>query len=183
MSGAGDPDLRGMDCTKFLHTDIKNYLETDEYVKQIRTQKVIYSNKFSGKVLQYKYNRGIKSSYGANYGASQGHQKQAIWNLDHEKRKLKVPYNPPRTFTTTYAAQMVDTKGTGMIGAMGADGSGYVRRGPPKGETEDNVKREFQNNSSYALTFPVYGSLPQPNKRPPKPFAPGYGKVVTTTSY
>jgi len=36
-----------------------------------------------------------------------------------------------------------------MIGAMSADGKGYVRQGAPKGETEDNIKRTFANESSY----------------------------------
>lgn len=66
---------------------------------------------------------------------------------------------------------------------MTADGKGYHRRGAPKGETEDDVRRAFVNNSSYQLTFPIYGNLPEANKRPSKPFAPGYGRVDQTSSY
>jgi len=70
-----------------------------------------------------------------------------------------------------------------MIGAMTTDGKGYVRNGAPKGETEDNVRRAFINNSSYALTYPVYGKLPEANKRPTKPFVAGYGKIDGVSAY
>ena len=78
---------------------------------------------------------------------------------------------------------MINSAGTGMIGAMTKSGRGYERKGAPQGETEDDVPRAFVNNSSYQLTFPVYGKLPEPNKRPNKPFAPGYGKVDAISSY
>ena len=45
------------------------------------------------------------------------------------------------------------------------------------------MSRAFVNNSSYQLTFPVYAKLPEANKRPNKPFAPGYGKVDQTSTY
>ena len=70
------------------------------------------------------------------------------------------------TFTTTNNLALADSKGSGMIGAMTADGKGYVRREAPIGETEDRVRRTFANNSSYAMTFPQHGRLPEANKRP-----------------
>ena len=94
-----------------------------------------------------------------------------------------MPYNPPGTYVTTNGTSLVDTQGTGMIGAMTKDGKGYKRMGAPKGETEDGVGRVFVNNSSYQLTFPIYGKLPEANKRPNKPFSPGYGKVDHVTAY
>ena len=50
-----------------------------------------------------------------------------MFNLDEERRQLKVPYKPPRTFTTTNGLNLKDSQGTGMIGAMTVDGKGYVR--------------------------------------------------------
>lgn len=94
-----------------------------------------------------------------------------------------MPYKPPATYVTTNGAAMFDTKGSNMIGAMSKSGRGYVRKGAPKGETEDGVPRAFVNNSSYQLTYPIYGKLPEANKRPGKPFAPGYGKVDGSSSY
>ena len=55
--------------------------------------------------------------------------------------------------------------------------------GAPKGETEDDVPRAFVNNSSYQLTYPVYGRLPEANKRPNKGYAPGYGKIDQRSTY
>ena len=135
------------------------------------------------KVLQFKYNNALKSSYGANYTKSRDHQKQKQFNLDVERRQLKVPYKPPASFVTTNHANLIDSKGTGMIGAMTQDGKGYVRQGAPKGETEDNIARRFVNNSSYQLTYPVYGKIPEANRRPNKPFAPGYGKLNGLSNY
>lgn len=71
-----------------------------------------------------------------------------------------------------------------MIGAMKKDGTGgYERRGAPKGETEDDVSRVFNNSTSYQLTYPAYAKLPEANKRPNKPFAQGYGKVDGVSTY
>ena len=125
----------------------------------------------------------MRSNYGANYANTKGHEKQKIWNLDQEKRMLKVPYKPPASYVTTNSAALIDSKGTGMIGAMTKDGKGYVRSGAPKGETEDDVPKAFVNSSSYQLTYPVYGKLPEANKRPHKAFAAGYGKVDGVSAY
>jgi len=94
-----------------------------------------------------------------------------------------VPYKPPKSFITTNKVNLIDSKGSGMIGAMTADGKGYKRNGAPKGETEDDVPRTFVNNSSYQLNFAEYGRLPEANKRPQKVFAAGYGKVEGLSSY
>jgi len=59
-----------MDTKKFLHTDLKNYLEKDEHVTCISCQHCV---KIKDKILQYKYNPGLKSSYGANYKKSDSH--------------------------------------------------------------------------------------------------------------
>lgn len=96
---------------------------------------------------------------------------------------MKVPYKPPGNFVTTNGNALVDTKGKDLIGAMTKDGKGYQRHGAPKGETEDNVARKFANSSSYQITYPVYGKLPEANKRPNKPFTAGYGKVDGVTNY
>ena len=96
---------------------------------------------------------------------------------------LKVPYKPPASYVTTNSAALINSKGTGMIGAMTADGRGYKRSGAPKGETEDDVPKAFVNNSSYQLTYPVYGKLPEANKRPHKAFAAGYGKIDGKSAY
>lgn len=66
---------------------------------------------------------------------------------------------------------------------MTKDGKGYIKAIRPRGETEDNAPRAFINNSSYALTYPVYGAIPEANKRPQKLFAPGYGKLANVTAY
>ena len=70
-----------------------------------------------------------------------------------------------------------------MIGAMDADGKGYVRRSAPRGETENAIRRKFANASSYAMTYEKYGRMPEANKRPPKPFVPGQGKIDGKTAY
>jgi len=104
--------------------------------------------------------------------------------LDNERRQLKVPYKPPATYVTTNHSKLIDSKGNGMIGAMKKDGTGgYERRGAPKGETEDDVSRVFNNSTSYQLTYPAYAKLPEANKRPNKPFAQGYGKVDGVSTY
>jgi len=141
------------------------------------------SQKIRDKLLQYKYNRGLQSSYGANYANTLGHEKQKVFNLDHERRMLKVPYKPPASYVTTNSAALINSKGSDMIGAMTADGKGYKRSGAPKGETEDDTRKVFVNSSSYQLTYPVYGRLPEANKRPQKPFSQGYGKVDAITAY
>ena len=79
------------------------------------------------KIIQYKYQRGIKSSYSDAHHNGYDAYKITKFNLDQERRALKVPYKPPRTFVTTNGANLVNTRGTGMIGAMSADGKGYIR--------------------------------------------------------
>jgi len=89
-----------MDTRKIVSTNVNEYLEHGAHVKCISCMNCIREKK---KVLQYKYQPNIKSNYGANFAHSGEHQTQAIWNLDHEKRKLKVPYNPPKNFVSSYA--------------------------------------------------------------------------------
>ena len=69
------------------------------------------------KVLQFKYQRNLNSDYTQNYPKHSNPKKQPIWNLDKEKRQLKVPYNPPKTFITSNGNAYIDAKGTGLIGA------------------------------------------------------------------
>lgn len=66
---------------------------------------------------------------------------------------------------------------------MSKDGKGYVRRGAPKGETEDNVPRAFISSSGNQLQYGNYGNLPKANKRPQKQFVAGLGKISSTTAY
>mmetsp|Transcript_22805 Transcript_22805/g.30410 ORF Transcript_22805/g.30410 Transcript_22805/m.30410 type:complete len:161 (-) Transcript_22805:829-1311(-) len=139
-------NVRNMNTSKFLHTNLDGYLKQGEHVTCISCQDCV---RIKDKVLQYKYNPSIKSSYGATYYSSSAQKRQAVFNLDAERRQLKVPYKPPKSFMTTNKANLIDSKGTGMIGAMTAEGKGYVRKGAPKGETEDGVRRAFVNNSSY----------------------------------
>lgn len=160
-------NVREMNTQKFLHTDLKTYLEKDEHVTCISCNQCV---RMKDKLLHYKYQPGITSSYGATFANTKGHHKQSQWNLDQERRQLKIPYKPPSNFVTTNGAALVDTKGTELIGAMSKDGKGYVRRGAPKGETEDNVPRAFISSSGNQLQYLTYGNLPQANKRPQKQF-------------
>jgi len=129
-------DLRNMNTQKFLHTDLKSYLEKDEHVTCISCQHCVRTK---DKLLQFKYFPGLQSSYGANYKNSSNHKKQSVFNLDNERRQLKVDYKPPATYKTTNTLNLFDSKGSGLIGAMTADGKGYKRNGAPKGETEDGI--------------------------------------------
>ena len=165
-----------MNTGKFLHTDMKQYLDKDGMV-------TLDNFRIKEQLISYKYNPGVRSSYGATFKNMKGHQKQTVWNLDNERRKLKVPYKPPGTFITTCGAAHVDTQGTGLIGAMSSDGKGYVRRGAPKGETEDDLQKAFISQSGYQLQYTTYGNLPKPNRRPQKAFAAGYGKINQKSSY
>lgn len=97
-------EVRQMNTTKFLHTNLNNYLEGAEHPNDIYE-----SQKVKDKLLQYKYNRAIRSNYGANFANRSAHKKQAIFNLDEERRQLKVPYKPPRTFTTTNGLNLKDS--------------------------------------------------------------------------
>ena len=65
-------NVRGMNTQKFLHTDLKTYLEKDEHVTCISCQNCV---KIKGKLLHYKYNKNIQSSYGANMQNPLGHEK------------------------------------------------------------------------------------------------------------
>lgn len=156
--------MRELDTKKFLQTDLNEYLAKDEHVTCISCQKCV---KHKDKIIQFKYQRGLKSSYADTFANGFGNHKMNQFNLDKERRNLKVPYKPPRTFVTTNGANLVNTKGSGMIGAMTESGRGYVRAPKPLGETEkQDVQSKFVNNSSYQMTYPVYEKLPEANRRP-----------------
>ena len=64
------------------------------------------------------------------------------------------------------------------------DGSyGIIKRGQPKGETEDGVRKHFAANSSYSVGFPMYGALPEANKMAQKKFNPGFGDMKNKSAY
>lgn len=54
--------LTEMDTKKFLQTDLKTYLDQDKHVTCIHA-----SQKTKDKIIQYKYNRNMKSSYANNF--------------------------------------------------------------------------------------------------------------------
>jgi hypothetical protein len=92
-------NLYDSNYSKFVKTDIKAYLDRGHNnnwkscVKNIKEKK---------KLLQYKYNPIMKSNY-AEYYVNKGEAaKQSPWNLDQEKRKLKVEYHAPGTFKSSY---------------------------------------------------------------------------------
>jgi hypothetical protein len=91
--------VRKMATHQFMKTDINKYLDEDAHVNCISCVDHI---KQKNKVLQFKYNPDMKSDYTAHFQTAGKAEKQPIWNLDQEKRKLKVEYNPPKTFETTY---------------------------------------------------------------------------------
>ena len=87
-------NVRDMNTNKFLQTDLKTYLAKDEHVTCISCQNCV---RIKDKVLQYKYQPNIRSAYGATFEHThKGHQRQKVFNLDAERRQLKVPYKPPR---------------------------------------------------------------------------------------
>ena len=95
---ATEDNVRNMDTKKFLQTNLPDYLKQGEHVTCISCQNCV---RIKDKVLQFKYNPSIRSSYGANFTGNSAHKKQAIFNLDDERRQLKVPYKPPATYVTT----------------------------------------------------------------------------------
>ena len=108
-------NVRELDTKKYLHTNLQEYLEKDEHVTCISCQHCV---RHKDKLIQYKYQRGLKSSYADTYANGFGNHKMRQFNLDKERRHLKVPYQPPRTFVTTNEANLFNSKGSGLIGAM-----------------------------------------------------------------
>ena len=142
--------MRSLNTSKFLQTDLNGYLKQGEHVKCISCHNCV---KVKDKILQYKYNPRIQTNYGAMFDNKSPGKKGTIFNIDDERRQIKVPFKPPRTFTTTNKLALTNSQGTGLIGALTADGKGYFRRPAPRGETEAIIRRRFNNNSSYAMTF------------------------------
>ena len=67
-------NVRHMNTSKFLHTNLDGYLKEGERVGCIDCQNCV---RIKDKVLQFKYNPSIKSSYGANFANSSAHKRQA----------------------------------------------------------------------------------------------------------
>ena len=65
-----------------------DYLKQDAHVTCISCVDCI---KDKNKMVQYRYNPALKSSYADTYTKADA-VRQQIWNLDVEKRQLKVPY-------------------------------------------------------------------------------------------
>ena len=93
--------IEEMDTGKFLHTNMETYLKRDPTELYIFDQKGM---KKTEKMLQYKYNN-IRSAYTANFQKAKGVSRQKIFNLDQERRGIKVDYNPPKNFATSYSDQ------------------------------------------------------------------------------
>jgi hypothetical protein len=185
VSQVGPADIRAMDHSKVLHTDIKQYLDVDAHITGISTVNDIREKK---KVLSYKYSAHMNSNYGSKFKNTKGAIKQGVWNLDEEKRKLRVPYQPPKNFTTSYGGNFINSKGSGQIGSydhmVRQDGTyGIDRKRQPKAEMDDGVPKAFAANSSYSVRFPVYGKLPEPNKMAPKKFNAGFGDMKSQSAY
>lgn len=81
---------------------------------------------------------------------------------------MKEPFNPPRRFETSYGGFHINSVGTTYVGAV--DKTDAKKRPPPKGETEDGVKKAFVGVSSQAINFVDFGTLPEPNKMAQKKF-------------
>lgn len=174
--------MRDINASKFVKTDIKEYLDKDAHVHCISCVNCIKEKK---KLLQYKYNAGMKSNYADNYIKSGEASKQSIWNLDQEKRQLKVPYKAPGTFKSTYLSNFQNQEGKDVIGAPafpnGVNLEGlYDKRGKRDG---NDVHNPFIGSSSYVTTFPDYGSLPKANLKAQKKFVAGFGDFDGISTY
>jgi len=90
-----------------LNTNLDGYLKEGEDVGCMACHKCV---RMKDKLLHFKYNAHIKSSYGATFANKRSPtNKGVVFNLDEERRQLKVPYKPPKTFMTTNGLNMKDS--------------------------------------------------------------------------
>lgn len=180
-------NVRDMDVRSIVKTDVNDYLEKDAHVNCISCVNCIREKK---KVLQYRYNPNMSSDYSSHFqaGGSAQKAKQNIWNLDVEKRKLKVEYKAPGTFQSSYSRQFQNLEGRDVIGAPKASAEGmnldglHEKRGP-KRSSGDDVSAPFIGSDSYQSTFVNYGALPKANIKAQKKFVAGFGNVDGTSTY
>lgn len=89
------------DCP-FVKTDVKQYIERENPVVHHYCVSCVNCIKHKDQLLQFKYNSAMKSNYAANFVSSPNSDKGLLWNLDAEKRKIKVSCKMPISFESTY---------------------------------------------------------------------------------
>lgn len=152
-------------------------MDKDAHVTCISCQECI---KKKSKVLQYKYSKNLNTDYGRHFAQATANPRQPQFNLDNARRELKVAFQKPGTFSTSYCRNFTQTFGKDEIGSPDCKVrlSRDEQKGKkPRGELDDDIPKAFAGTSSYALTFINNGPQPLPNKKPKQVFAQGYGKV------
>ena len=56
-------------------------------------------------MIKYKYPNNLKSNYLKEYSQFDPNAKPPEFNLDKEKQKVRVAYDVPRDFTSTFQAE------------------------------------------------------------------------------
>ena len=160
--------MRDLDASKYVRTDVKEYLEKDAHVTCISCVDCI---KQKQKVLQYKYQPELKSSYAANFINSDDKHREKMWNLDYEKRQLKIAFKPPATYQSTYGVQFSPVKTDSKMNF-----------GPRNRGGGNDVASPFIGSSSYN-NHGNYGALPKANIKEQKKFTAGFGDFDGISTY
>lgn len=85
------------------------------------------------------------------------HEKAKVFRLDHERRAVKVKFEPPRSFQTAYKDLFSDKTGTKVVGDPNLGKTSPMKPTTGKYESIDCIVPK----SSYASSFGFYGQVPQ----------------------
>lgn len=101
--------ILGMKTEKFLHTNMTDYLK-----KGSKNQTCISCLKCMQKRrdnVSYKYQSKLQTNYMGTFQRPTS-AKQPVFILDQERRQVRVPFDPPKSFVTAYKEQFADARGS-----------------------------------------------------------------------
>ena len=170
---------------KFLITDMDHYLKDTRRDKEdwISKAKCIGPEK---KVLQFKYRRNLQTTYSTQHSKTGASPRQQQFNLDEEKKRIRIPFHPPGTFATNYGDNFADQTGTDKIGAFDKHGNSpnKPRKGPiGMHELMSSLPRKFEASTSYRMQFAGHHKLPEANVRKYESSHRNVGRFYGQTSY
>jgi len=103
------------------------------------------------------------------------------------RNDLRIPYEPPRSFSTMYSNSFANRKGSDDVGALTKEGKmTQARLKAPKGEVEfaaEGIKKKFYGETWNRMEYMAHPKLPTPNIKARQTVHTGFGQFYGETSY
>ena len=94
--------------------------------------------------------------------------KSRVVNIKQMRQDIKVPFDPPRAYTTMYSGNFWSRQGNDEVGAFTKEGNSPNKlRKEPRGELQQDIDLTLplQSITHNRMQYNAFTKMPEPNKK------------------